>query len=89
MPTLMMKPAMPVSLSPTLSSKRARVAMYRYGSFTLRHWNGLGLFAAPLGQTYGQHAILAASFRFSIFSNVRVCHHSSIELSLLPGRFGA
>jgi len=36
MPPLMMKPAMPFSLSPTLSRKRARVQTNRCASFTLK-----------------------------------------------------
>jgi len=34
-PHLMMKPAMPVHLSPTLSRKRAREQTNRYASFAL------------------------------------------------------
>ena len=36
MPPLMMKPVMPVSLSPTLARKRARGRTNRYASFTLK-----------------------------------------------------
>jgi len=48
-PPLIMKPAMPVPLSPALSRKRARGITSRYASFTLNHrlqQHGIAIFSA-------------------------------------------